>query len=297
MLRVAGCALVACGLAFPAELPLLGLAHAGVQVSNMGQARTFYHDVLGLEEAFAGAAGASYFKVNDDQFIEVTPGLETQTVVPLSHLAMRTAQLTKLYQMLRERGLKPSAIRKWEDGTSRFSLQQLPGQLGFLEFVQYDKGSGPTRTKGKALGARRMGDHLQHAGFVTLDIAVARKFYVETLGFRETWSRTNAGKLVLVHLRMPGPSGDYIEIVNRAGTELTRAIGGEAGHFSFAVPDAHATHEEGLRRAPQARRQDPRFGMDERWQCNLFDQDGTRVEFMQPRDKSKTTPVPPTVVP
>ena len=96
---------------------------------------------------------------------------------------------------------------------------------------------------------------------------------------------------------MPGPSGDYIEIVNRAGAEVTRAIGGEAGHFSFEVPDAHATHEEGLRRAPQARRQAPRFGMDERWQCNLFDQDGTRVEFMQPRDKSKTTPVPPAVVP
>ena len=37
----------------------------------------------------------------------------------------------------------------------------------------------------------------------------------------------------------------------------------------------------------------PRFGLDERWQFNLFDPDGTRVEFMQPRDPAKAgVPVP-----
>jgi hypothetical protein len=103
---------------------------------------------------------------------------------------------------------------------------------------------------------------------------------------------------VIIHLVIPGPSGDYIELSNQTGvTDLARARAGEAAHFSLEVPDAKAAYQIGLDRGKDVRRQVPRFGLDERWQTNLFDADGTRVEFMQPRDPSKKTPVPPAVIP
>jgi hypothetical protein len=41
-----------------------------------------------------------------------------------------------------------------------------------------------------------------------------------------------------------------------------------------------------LARGQTKDRKVPRIGLDLRWQFNLFDPDGTRVELMQPRDKN-----------
>src|SRR5579863_6624947 len=57
------------------ELPLLGLAHVEIRVSDVERSRTFYHDVLGYDEAFhvndtaRGDLAMTFFKVNDSQFI------------------------------------------------------------------------------------------------------------------------------------------------------------------------------------------------------------------------------------
>lgn len=286
------------------DLPLLGLAHVGVRVTSLEAARPFYEKVLGLEEAFRingpdGAVTAAYFKVNDDEFLKLIPGLQGSDLVPMTHIAFRTSDAEKARRILLARGLSPSPVEVLPQGQGRsFRLGSLPGQkLEYLEFVEYTRDSQQRKARGKALGAKRMATELQHAGIVTLDMAAAREFYTKALGFRESWSRTNSGRLVLVHLRLPGTSGDYVEIVNRDGASLNREIAGEAGHFAFQVPDAKATHQVGLERGKDFRRQEPRFGRDERWQCNLFDSDGTRAEFMQPRDPSKKTPVPPAVIP
>lgn len=304
VLRLMTAALLLFAAARAEDLPLLGLAHAGVRVTSLETARPFYEKVLGLEEAFritgpGGAVTAAYFKVNDDEFLKLIPGLQSNDLVPMTHIAFRTSSAEKARRILLARGLSPSPVEVLPHGQGKsFRLGPLPGQkLEYLEFVEYTRDSQQRKARGKALGARRMAVELQHAGIVTIDMAAAREFYTKALGFRETWSRTNAGRVVLVHLRLPGKSGDYVEIVNRGGVALDREIAGEAGHFAFQVPDARATHQVGLERGQEYRRQEPRFGRDERWQCNLFDTDGTRVEFMQPRDPAKKTPVPPAVVP
>ena len=297
--------LIFCAAAWGEELPLLGLAHVGIRVQDLQSARGFYHDIVGLDEAFTtkkpdGSVSSITFKVNDRQFIRIIPGLTSADVTPMSYIAFRTDRIGKLRKMLMKLGLSPTAVAKDpEDGTLAFMLPNPPGQmLSSLKFVQYTPGSLQTKSKGAALSDRRMSQRLEHAGIVTTDLLPAKEFYVKVLGFRETWSRTNSGRIVLIHLRAPSPSGDYVELVNQTGIkDLKRERAGEAAHFSLEVPDAKSAYEEGLRRSKDVRRQAPRFGMDERWQTNLFDPDGTRVEFMQPRDPSKKTPVPPAVVP
>src|SRR5580693_6674221 len=63
-----------------AELPILGLAGITFQVSDLDKARHYYDGVLGFAEAFtlkdaAGRVSSIFFKVNDDQYVEVVPGL------------------------------------------------------------------------------------------------------------------------------------------------------------------------------------------------------------------------------
>jgi lactoylglutathione lyase len=283
------------------DLPLLGLAHVGIRVSDLERARSFYSGVLGLENAFTtkkddGTVFVAYFKVNDRQYIEIFPGLRAEDTIPMTHIAMWTEDLEATRAIMLRRGLQPTEIHTGpRDHNRSFTLRQLPGQnLVFLEFVQYMPGSLHLQSKGKALGERRLSTHLEHAGIITTDLDAALHFYVDLLGFKETWRRVNGGSknVALIHLRMPGPSGDYVELSNLgATTNLTRTRAGGAAHCSLEVPDIKAAYQATIDRGETKDRKDPRFGLDLRWQFNLFDPDGTRVELMQPR--AKDTPLPP----
>jgi catechol 2,3-dioxygenase-like lactoylglutathione lyase family enzyme len=279
-----------CGIACAEDLPLLGLAHVSIRVSDLEKARAFYGGVLGLEEAFDiprdDGVLVAYFKVNDHQFIEISPGLTPAQVVPMSHIAMYTDNIVKLRKMIAGRGVAATEIEK-----AGFSIRALPGQrLEYLEFLQYQPDSPQVRSAGKFLGKRRLSTHLEHAGIVTTGLDAAYKFYVDTLGFTETWHRNK----MLFHLRLPGGGKDYVELSNlESVADLARARAGTAAHCSLEVADIQAAYREALTRTGMKDLKPPRFGLDERWQFNLFDPDGTRVELMQPRDPAKAgTPVP-----
>jgi Glyoxalase/Bleomycin resistance protein/Dioxygenase superfamily len=77
----------------------------------------------------------------------------------------------------------------------------------------------------------------------------------------------------------------YVELSNKP-KPLTRPAAAMAAHFSLTVPDIKAAYQLTLDRGMTKDRKEPRFGRDERWQFNLFDPDGTRVECMQPKARS-----------
>lgn len=283
---------VLCAMSVAAEdLPLLGIAHVAVRTSDIEKSRAFYSGVLGFDEAFDfkaadGSLAMAFFKVNDKQFIEVFPGIRPseQGRPLLVHIGFLAADIDKAHGICERLGLKPARVVVGpRDHDRHFVIMNPPGQkLTFLEFMQYQPGSVYRENEGKSLGPRRISAHLEHAGIVTTDLAAAMAFY-EKLGFRKTWSRDgDDGRPLLVHLRMPGPSGDYVELSVRApDARLTRRQLGTAGHFSFEVPNIKASYKEALARGQKPA--EPRFGRDERWQFNLFDPDLTRAECMQPR--------------
>ena len=89
------------GIAAGQQLPLQGLAAVGVRVSNLESARQFYSGLLGFEEAFAVRDGAgqvrtAYFKINDDQYLEVSPGLAPEENIRRTHIAIRTSDARRL---------------------------------------------------------------------------------------------------------------------------------------------------------------------------------------------------------
>ena len=277
------------------ELPLLGLAHVGIHVSNLDKSRAFYRDVLGYEEAFDtkksdGSVAVAFFKINDQQFLELFPGLPEEEIVPMTHIAILTDNIQKLHEMLEARGVRVGPINKGpRDGNLSCSIRELPGQnMKFLEFVQYLPDSLHSKAAGKALGTKRISTHLEHAGIIATDYEAARKFYTEKLGFQETWSRKNdKGGPFLDHLQLPGPSGDFVELSNKP-KPLARQAAGMAAHFALTVPDAKAAYQLARDRGVTKDLKEPRFGKDDRWQFNLFDPDSTRAECMQPKAASES---------
>jgi hypothetical protein len=78
------------------DLPLPGLAHVELRVTDSEQSRKFDHDLLGFEKPFEAigtesARGAvAFYKVNDRQFIELVSGLKADVAPAMTHIAMAT---------------------------------------------------------------------------------------------------------------------------------------------------------------------------------------------------------------
>ena len=283
-----GLLLVASSLLAAEELPITGLAHTAFKVADLAQARGYYTGMLGYQEAFqfkdaGGAVTMAFFKVNDDQFIEIIPGLKPGEDERLSHIAMSTSDIAKLHRMLLERGLQPGAVQQGRDGNRNFSIKDPDGQR--LEFVQYMPGSLHTNARGKFMDARRISDHMLHTGVLVANLDAAMAFYRDKLGFREIWrGGTAVDKLNWINMRMPGSSGDYLEFMLH-DKPLTRGELGSKQHICLVVPEIQAPYRELLARGlPATERSKPKVGINKRWVMGLFDPDGTRTEVMEPKN-------------
>src|SRR5689334_7367754 len=63
------------------ELPVIGIANVTFKVLDLNKARDYYQKILGFAEAFdlkdrSGNVSSAYFKVNDEQYIEIIPTLK-----------------------------------------------------------------------------------------------------------------------------------------------------------------------------------------------------------------------------
>ncbi len=285
-MRFTLCLLVSAALAQGADLPLRGLASVGFRVSDLENARRFYTGILGFEEAFSlrderGALQRVFLKVNDEQFIELWPGLRAEEDIRLVHVAMQTTDARRLHGMLEARGLAPSSLERRADGALGFWVRDPDGTR--LEFIEYLPDSLQARARGRFLSPRRISERLRHAGVTVRDLDRAMAFYGDRLGFRETWrGGPTEGQLRWVNLEMPGARDDYLEFMLHSAP-LTRSQLGSMQHICLETPDIQAAYRKAVTHGlPDIERHQPRIGRNGRWLANLFDPDGTRTELMEP---------------
>lgn len=272
------------GLAAAQDLPISGIAHAAFLVSDIEKAAQFYTGLLGYQEAFRlkddqGNLRYVFLKINEDQYLEIFPGLKPEQDRRLSHLALATPDIEKLHTLLTERGLAPGKIQPGRDGNVNFSVKDPDGMR--VEFVQYQPGSGVRQTRGKLLGEGRISDRLRHVGITVANLEAALAFYRDKLGFRETWrGGPSDSELRWVNMQMPG--GDYVEFMLHTGAPTRNQLGSML-HICLEVPDIQAAYKKLLARGlPAEDRFKPRVGRNQRWLLNLFDPDGSRTELMEP---------------
>jgi catechol 2,3-dioxygenase-like lactoylglutathione lyase family enzyme len=268
--------------------PLVGIAHIAFQVSDLAKAQAFYGGLLGYEDAFRlykedGTTRLVYFKVNDRQYIEVLPDLPPEQDDRLSHIALETTNLEALRLYLAEKAIQvPEKVNQGQDGNLNFTVKDPDGHR--VEFVQYQPGSMQMKAKGSYLGPKRVSSRMLHVGVTVADAAAADRFYKDILGFSEIW-RGGATDDVTSWINMKVPDGtDYVEYMLVTG-EAGRKQLGTLHHAALLVPDIQQALEA-LRERPlgwdPAHVQAPRVGRNKRWQLNLYDPDGSRMELMEP---------------
>jgi lactoylglutathione lyase len=266
---------------------ILGIAHLAISAHDLAQSQAFYHDFLGLDEPYSlkkpdGSPALLFFKINERQYIELSPERQPQTD-RLLHYAIETDNTETMRAYLASRGVAvPANVAKGRIGNLNFMIKDPEGHS--IEIVQYAPDSWTVREKGKHLSPARISHRMMHVGIIVTKLDAEMKFYTDVLGFRETWRGSSNGKVLSwINLRVPD-GVDYVEFMLHPEypPETKR---GSAHHLCLEVPDVNASLAS-LKAKPYMAHYDRpmvvRTGINRKRQLNLFDPDGTRTELMEP---------------
>ena len=265
----------------PARPPILGIAHVRVQTSDLAKARVFYGRLLGLSEVRVDMpAGVAVFNVNSRQRIIVRGGLPADRDDRLVDLAFEADSLARMREWLTVRGVAaPAPAADVDAAAHALSLADPDGHTILL--VQPDAPSAAPASSGSddALSKR-----ILHAGLTVKDAAAADRFYQDVLGFSEIWrgGRTD-GVTSWINMRVPEGT-DYLEYMLQTAPANRRQLGVDH-HIALLVNDIQAALERVRARTgadDPNHRANPQIGRNNRWQLNLYDPDGTRIELMEP---------------
>ncbi len=292
------------GAAPPIDVPrprITGLAHVGLFVHDIEQARAYYRDFLGYEEICPtknddGSLRFTFFKINDRQYLELFPEREAGRD-RLAHIAIETDNAEALRVYLKSRGVTvPDGVAKGRVGNTAFTVKDPDGHT--VEFVQYEPDSQTSKAKGSSLGPDRISTIMRHAGILVSALDPAMAFYRDVLGFSEIWRGSSTGKVLSwVNLQLPD-GDDYLEFMLHGDLPAENARGSQH-HICLVVPDMKAALgilQERAARAGYARPMEMRTGINRKRQLNLFDPDGTRSELMEPTTIDGT-PTPSSTAP
>lgn len=277
------CVLLALGVSLFVQAPtrpaLVGLDHVAFKISDVDAAQRFYGELLGYPVVQPRMAGAPLLvRVNKRQAIVLEPGLPPDVDDRLSHIAFATADLAALKTYLDARGVTSNGPEGRACG--RVALRTADPDGNVVEFVQEDViVAAPPSSPYVPLSTR-----LYHAGVAVADQARAHGFYREVLGLEEIWrGGADPARTSWVNMRVPDGT-DYIEYMLNDKPPTRQQLGSQH-HACLLVADIQAAWESVRARTPAAARaalQKPRIGRNNKWQLNLFDRDGTRVELMEP---------------
>jgi len=274
----------------PAKRPkILGVAHIALWVGDLAKSRAFYKDFLGFDEPYSlkrddGTESMGFIKINENQYIELTPGNRTRGDGQLNHFSFYTDDAKALRDYLASRGVKvPDTVGKGRLRNTNYNIADPDGHT--VEIFQYEPDSMTRAAQGKFIPDTRVSTHMIHVGFVTGPLQRAMDFYHGVLGFEETWrgSGNNSKELSWVNMRVPDGT-DYVEFMLYKEEPDARRRG-TMNHICLMVPDmdkAVALLESRRAKAGYDRPMEIRTGVNRKRQCNLYDPDGTRVELMEP---------------
>ncbi|MGH9373021.1 MAG: VOC family protein [Vicinamibacterales bacterium] len=262
----------------PSSRPrVTGINHVAFRVTDAAAARGFYGEMLGLPERPSSKTGHITYAVGSHQTIVLEPGLPATDDERLSHVAYETTDIDALTAHLKSRGID---VQRPPTRCQETAIRVTDADGHPIEFVQV---AWPPPAA-KPADTRALSTRILHAGAIVRDEQRAHTFYREALGFREIWRGGRPeGVTRWVNMRVPDGT-DYLEYMLVTDPPDRRGRG-VMHHLCLRVPDMQAAWEEVARRSvrfKQAMPSPPQIGVNGRYQLNLYDPDGTRVELMEP---------------
>lgn len=267
---------------------ITGIADLHLRDTSAQAAQFVMGHLLGFDRAFTlrGRAGRPviYYKVNNFQYLEITPDWAGPLQPRYETLAWRTTNARALHAHLRAAHFAPGPVHMLRDGNLGFNVQDPEGYD--IQFVQYLPASMTGKLIGKLLSPRRIGDIIIHTGYQVMSKSAEDRFYSSALHFPEMWyGGMHMPNVDWFDRRSPnGP--DWLEYMlgnsNRPSLH-ERAV---LNHFSIGVYHMHQADRKLLARGWKPT-QKPQIGKDGKWQLNLYTVAGTRIELMGPHPVEK----------
>jgi catechol 2,3-dioxygenase-like lactoylglutathione lyase family enzyme len=261
---------------------ITGISHMCVYSSDAAASEHFYREILGGSKgADPQDPGGTRYYFSPVQFVEVLPLPADHSIGRMGCVAWNTEDAGGLLQYLRARGVQGlSELRTGSDGSRWFQVKDPEGNP--VQFVQ------PGRPAAMASDARPIGVRVIHVGYVVRDRAAEDRFYKEILGFRPYWFGSKQPNHVdWVSQQVPDGHDwlEYMMVGDGSTVPLSRVDQRQLGvlnHFSIGVPNMEQAMTTLIGENRLSPRHDgPQMGLDGKWQANLYDPDGTRVELME----------------
>lgn len=243
----------------------------------------FYGRILGATKGpdLQDPAGTRFY-FSPTQFIEVLPlPADHVGLSRISCVAFNTVDARALRAYLVAHGVSSTSPLKTATDGSRWFVTLDP-EGNEVQFVQ------PGHPSVVIDSTKSISHRIIHVGYMVKNRADEDHFYRELLGFRPYWY----GAMQPNHLdwiSQQVPNGfDWIEYMmvgdgsdTPANHVDARALG-VLNHFSLGVANMEAAVTRLYQQDRMPPRHDgPQMGRDGKWQANLYDPDGTRVELME----------------
>jgi catechol 2,3-dioxygenase-like lactoylglutathione lyase family enzyme/predicted enzyme related to lactoylglutathione lyase len=273
---------------------ITSISHLGVYTTDPAKAESFYvHDLGAMKGPDPENPAGIRYSFSPTQFVEVLP-LPTgpASVNRLDHAAFNTSDADAMRRYLQAHGVDvPSSVTKASDGSQYFEVKDPEGNK--VQLVQPPAHAAP-------VSENPLSSRVIHIGFLVHDPAAEDAFYRTLLGFRPYWhGGKNESVTDWVSQQVPDGTGwlEYMLVHGPEKTGIPPSMSQEAlgvlDHFSLGVQNMEKSVTllyEGDRLT--ARHSQAQIGRDGKWQFNLYDPDGIRVELMefQPAGKPCCSP-------
>ena len=264
--------------------PITGIAKVSVYASDLSQSQHFYGAFLGFPLIGMDTHAASqHYRVNSAQSIEIQslPHGETDN---LAYIAFATTDAKALRRYLLAKKVRMEGeVHTEADGAQFFWVKDPEGHR--IQFVQVPAHAHPLRMRDAKTSDQKVqsiSHHILHAGFIVHDRAAEDRFYHDVLGFRSAWyGGMTDNRTDFVDMQVPD-GADWLEyMLHSTGTPTARESG-VLNHFALGVANIHQAADTLQQRGWQpSARSKAQIGRDGKWQLNLYDPDGTRVELME----------------
>lgn len=260
-----------------------GISHLAVYTTDPAKAESFYvHDLGAMKGPDPESPAGVRYSFSATQFIEVLSlPAGPASINRLDHAAFNTSDADAMRKYLQAHGVEvPSAVTKTGDGSEYFDVKDPEGNK--VQFVQ------PLAQP--ALGSENpLSTRVIHIGYLVHDPSAEDAFYRTLLGFRPYWhGGMKEGLTDWVSQQVPDGS-DWLEYMLVQGPEKSGIPGsmsqealGVLDHFSLGVENMEKSVTlmyQGGRLT--GRHSQAQIGRDGKWQFNLYDPDGIRVELME----------------